>query len=105
MARMMVKELYLVTADIPDNERFGVISQMRRAAISIPSNIAEGCGRGTNKDLSRFLDMSLGSLCEIETLCYLCEDLDFIAVEKIEFIVKRTEEIRKMTIGFQKTLK
>ena len=103
-SRSLVKSIYLATNDFPKNEMFGLISQIRRAAISIPSNIAEGCGRTTNKELSRFLDISIGSICEIETQLYLAFDFKFISKENAKALIDEIVEIRKMIIGFQKTL-
>ncbi len=64
------KEIFTVTQSFPSEEKFGMISQMRRCAVSIPSNIAEGSGRTSNREFSRFLDISLGSAYEIETQFY-----------------------------------
>ncbi|MGB1218068.1 MAG: four helix bundle protein, partial [Saprospiraceae bacterium] len=66
-ARLLVKEIYLMTESFPKSEMFGLTSQMRRAAVSIPSNIAEGCGRGTIPQFKQFLDISYASSCELET--------------------------------------
>ena len=79
-SRSLVKVIYLATNDFLKDKIFGLTAQIRRAAISIPSNIAEGCGRNTNKDLSRFLDISIGSICEVETQLYLAFDLEFISL-------------------------
>ena len=103
-SRSLVKAIYLATNDFPKNEMFGLTAQIRRAGISIPSNIAEGCGRNTNKDLSRFLDISIGSICEVETQLYLAFDLEFISKEKAKILIDEIIEIRKMIIGFQRKL-
>ena len=63
----LAKSVYQLTRDFPDEEKFGLITQMRRCAVSIPSNIAEGSARSTEKDFSRFLSISLGSYFELET--------------------------------------
>ena len=70
---------------------------MRRCSVSIPSNIAEGCGRGINPQLIHFLDISIGSLCELETQLYLSYDMTFITKEKKENLLNEIIEIRKMT--------
>lgn len=67
----MVADVYLVTAEFPADERFGFISQMRRCAVSIPSNIAEGAGRKTRKDFAHFISIALGSAYELGTQCLL----------------------------------
>ncbi len=104
-SRLLVKSVYIILKLFPETEKFGLVSQLKRAVISVPSNISEGCGRRTNKDLSRFLDIAVGSLCEIETQLYLAQDLSFISNEQTDIILNETIEIRKMIIGFQNTLK
>ena len=69
--RELVSEIYTLTKSLPKDEQYGLISQMRRAAISIPSNIAEGSGKGSDKEFCRFLDITNGSACELETQIYL----------------------------------
>jgi four helix bundle protein len=88
-SRVLVKNVYLVLEDFPKTEIYGLVSQLKRCAISVPSNIAEGCGRRTNKDLNRFLDIANGSLCELETQICLANDLDFITIQKMEEIQKK----------------
>lgn len=68
----------MITTTFPSEEKYGLTSQLKRAAISVPSNIAEGCCRGTNKSLQHFLDISYGSLNEIETQLLLSIDLDLL---------------------------
>ena len=74
----LAKQTYSATATLPDSERFGLTSQMRRSAVSIPSNIAEGFGRESTTDLLRFLRMSRGSLFELQTQFRLAADLEFM---------------------------
>ena len=74
-ARELVKEEYLLTANFPVGERFGLVSQMDRAVVSVPSNIAEGYGRATTQDYLHFLRIARGSACELETQLVLAEDL------------------------------
>jgi len=76
-ARFLVKEVYCFTKELPDSEKFGLISQINRCSISIPANIAEGCAKSSNKDFGRFLQISLGSLYELESHITLCQDLEF----------------------------
>ena len=104
-SRTLVKQIYLITRDFPSDEKYGITSQIRRAAISIPSNIAEGCGRKSEKGLSNFLDMAIGSNCELETQFYLANDLGFINQQKMANLSDEIRQIRRMIIGYQKTLK
>ncbi len=101
----LVKMIYKATKPFPKEEMFGLTSQMRRAAVSTPSNIAEGCGRKSIPDLSRFLDMSLGSLCELETQIYISHDLDFLPKNEMDNLVSETEQIRRMIASYQTKLK
>ena len=100
----MVKDVYLNTRSFPPEEKFGLTSQIRRCAVSVPSNIAEGCGRGTNAQLHHFLDISIGSLCELETQMYLACDLNFISQNKSKKIINEITIIRKMTSSFKKNI-
>ena len=102
--RSFVKEIYLTVSKFPPEERYALTSQMKRAAISIPSNIAEGAGRGTEKDFARFLDISNGSAFELETQIYLAFDLEFINKVKLNNLIEKIEEIEKMIYGFKKIL-
>ena len=77
-SRVFCKEIYIVTTQFPDTEKFGLINQLRRASVSIPSNIAEGASRKSNKDFSRFLEIALGSCYEIETQLLISNDLGFL---------------------------
>jgi len=79
LSRIFCKNIYINTAAFPEDEKFGLISQLRRASVSIPSNIAEGASRKSNKDFSRFLEIALGSCYEIETQLLISNDLNFIS--------------------------
>ena len=100
-SRKLVKEIYSITKSFPSEEKFGLTSQIRRCAVSVPSNIAEGCGRGTTPQLIHFLDVSIGSLCELETQIYLSYDLAFISRERTKELSKEVTEIRRMTQSFR----
>ena len=102
--RVLVNEIYQVTKLFPKEELFGLTSQMRRASVSIPSNIAEGCGRDTNKQLSYFIEIAIGSSCELETQVYLAFDLNYISEIKMNEFVQNITEQRKMMVSFRKTL-
>ncbi len=102
-SRAFVKSIYETTKAFPVDEKFGLTSQIRRAAVSIPSNIAEGCGRQTEKELKRFLDIALGSACEVETQIFLSNDLDFISNEKFTALIDEITQIRKMIAGYKRS--
>lgn len=76
MSRVFCSEVYEVTTSFPDKEKFGLTNQLRRASISVPSNIAEGSSRKSNKDLSRFLEIAIGSMYEMQTQLLIALDLD-----------------------------
>lgn len=102
--RALVKEIYLVTNKFPNEELFGTTSQMRRCAVSIPANIAEGFRRNSDADLNRFMDIANGSAFELETLNILSFDLDFISHEEFEYFDKKIIEVQKMIFGFKQNL-
>ena len=94
-ARSLVKEVYLLTAGFPVGERFGLVSQMDRSAVSIPSNIAEGYGRATTQDYLHFLRIARGSAYELETQLVLAEDLGLCTEERgSRVLALLQEEIR-----------
>ena len=97
-SRKLVKNTYLTTKTFPSEEKFGLVSQMNRSAVSIPSNIAEGCGRGTDAQLVHFLDIAIGSNCELETQFYLAFDIGFISEEVLNKFTDEISQIRRMTI-------
>jgi len=99
-ARKLVNVIYDLTKTFPKEEQFGLISQMRRCAISIPSNIAEGCGRNHKKDSLQFFFISRGSLYELETQLYLSFDQRFIIDSGLEEILLQLELVRKLLNGF-----
>jgi four helix bundle protein len=104
LARQLVKQVYLITQNYPREELFGLSSQMRRAAVSIPSNIAEGCGRGTDKQLAHFIDIAIGSSCELETQIYLSLDLGYITEEQYQGLNEELIIQRKMMLRFKGVL-
>jgi four helix bundle protein len=104
-SRLFCSEIYTVTANFPDSEKFGITNQLRRASVSIPSNIAEGSSRNSNKDFSRFLEIAIGSAYEIETQLLISADLEFLKDDKLEILINRLDEIIKMTSKFKTTLK
>jgi len=93
---LLVQEIYIKTRDFSENEKFGLVSQMRRASVSIPSNIAEGWGRKTTKDYVKFLHISLGSLYELETQVIICENINLIDNNNLKEIHQFIKDISKM---------
>ncbi|WP_199140914.1 four helix bundle protein [Pedobacter sp. ASV12] len=101
-ARVLSKEIYLVSANFPGEEKFGLTSQIRRAAVSVPSNIAEGCGRNHPKDSIQFFFVARGSIYEIETQLYLAFDLGFMSEAFLATLLSKLETTRKLLHGFIK---
>ena len=101
LAMDIVVDVYKITADLPKEEKFGLTSQIRRAAISIPSNIAEGAGRGSDKEFSHFLKVALGSVFELETQLLVAQKLKFIKNETLfSNIMNQITEETKMINSF-----
>lgn len=101
----LATEIYKITSDFPTEEKYGLISQMRKCAVSIPSNIAEGAGRSSDKEYRRFLDIAYGSAYELETQIFISFNLDFIEKESFQVLTKEIDEIQKMIFSFSKQLK
>jgi len=104
-ARVLVKEVYQTISLFPEDEKYGLISQIRRASVSIPANIAEGAGRNTDADFGRFLDIANGSCFELETLLILAVDLDYLSKSEYDKILKDIEEIQKMIYSLRNKIK
>ena len=100
----LVTETYLKSKDFPKEEIYGLTSQIRRSAVSIPSNIAEGCGRKTSKDFSNFLGIALGSAFEFETQLIICKNLEFISENDFMNLESEVNHIQNMIIKLQSTL-
>ena len=103
-SRYLVKEVFLLTRDFPAEEKFGLISQTLRSAYSIPSNIAEGSRRSSNKEFYRSLDIALGSAFELETQLILASDVNYISENDLEKIQKLLQEVQKMIYSFKTNL-
>lgn len=98
-------KVYQATKSFPKEELFGLTSQMRRAASSIPANIAEGCGRDGDPELKRFLTISLGSASELDYFILLATELGYLEAKTAHPMASEILEIRKMLGGFVKKLK
>ena len=100
----LVTKIYKVTALFPDEEKFGLVSQMRRAAVSIPSNIAEGAGRSSGKQFAYFLDVAQGSIAELETQILISRNLRFLSSSQVEPLLHEMGEISRMVLGLKRSL-
>jgi four helix bundle protein len=98
-AQGLTVRIYSVTTKFPKEEVYGLTAQMRRAAVSVPSNIAEGCGRGTSPATIAFLFISRGSLYEIETQCLIASTLGYLPKEELQDILKHIESCKKLING------
>ncbi len=94
-----VKEMYVVTNGFPPAEIYGLTNQMRRAAVSIPSNIAEGQGRNSSKEFRQFLAISLGSTAELETQLIISNNIGYIEGGELNNLLEKLDRIRKMIKG------
>ncbi|MDP3058018.1 MAG: four helix bundle protein [bacterium] len=95
-ARKLAKEIYMLTDAFPANEMYGITGQMRRAAVSVMSNIVEGQGRFSKQEFVRFLFIARGSLMEVNSLCILAGDLELISSVELEYISGHCDKIGKM---------
>ena len=100
-----VTTTYSFTKLFPDDERFGLISQMRRAAVSISSNIAEGSARNSDIEFKRFLEIALGSAFELETQLIVSAEMNYLNIEKFNEYLSELQEIQKMINSFINKLK
>ncbi|MBD0779383.1 four helix bundle protein [Maribacter sp. ANRC-HE7] len=93
----LVKQIYILYENLPNEEKFGLRAQITRAAVSVPSNIAEGCSRNSEIEFKRFLEIAIGSLFEIETHLLIFKELCLIAPENLEPILVSITKEEKMT--------
>ncbi len=98
--RLLTSMIYTLTKSFPKDELFGLSSQMRRAAVSIPSNIAEGCGRQTHRDTLQFLFIARGSLYELETQLYVALDQQYLSSTVCDEILLSITNCKKLLHGF-----
>lgn len=98
-------EVYGITRLFPKEELYGLTSQIRRSSSSVPTNIAEGCGRGSDADFKRFLQIAFGSASETEYLLLLSKDLKYAGIMEVDALSKNVEEIKKMLSSLIKKIK
>lgn len=103
-SRDLVKLTYQLTNAFPKNQQFSLVNQMQRAAVSIPSNIAEGAGRNSDKEFVHFLDIANGSAFELENQVFLSFDLGYLKKEVLDSLVAEIKEIQKMIHKFRNNL-
>ncbi len=97
-------DVYQALANMPNDERYGLSSQIKRSAVSIPSNIAEGAGRDTNSQFSYFLNIAYGSSYELQTQLIISERLNFISSEVNESLLNKLNEVQKMVYVFKENI-
>ena len=102
-AHLLTLDIYKLTASFPREERYGLTSQMRRSAVSVPSNLAEGCGRGSDAD--RFMQIAMGSASELEYQILLAHDLRFLKEADYSQGTSQVQEVKRMLSAFLKKLK
>lgn len=103
-AVVLATEVYKLTQNFPDEEKYGLISQLRRCVVSISSNIAEGAGRNTDKDFKPFLSIAYGSSYELETQIIIAANLEFLEKSECEELCSEISELQKMIYSFSKKL-
>ena len=101
----IVDDIYGYTKNFPKNEIFGLSNQIQRAAVSIPSNIAEGASRESESDFARFLEIALGSACEVETQIVIAHRRNYISSQENQNILTKLHSIEKQLAGLIKTLR
>ncbi|MHC0441454.1 four helix bundle protein [Flavobacterium sp. 3-210] len=101
----LVENVYKVCAELPSDKKFNLISQIKRCAVSIPSNIAEGSGRNSNNEFAHFLGIANGSTYELITQLMISKRLKLIAEEKISTIINELVEVSNMNFALQRSLK
>ncbi len=104
-SHQLTLRIYRITRQFPSEERYGLIAQMRRSGSSIPTNIAEGCGRNSEADFARFLDHSMGSASELEYQLILSHDLGYLPADQFAEISSELIEIKRMINAFLQKLR
>ena len=104
LAMELAEEIYKLCTEFTKHEIYGLTSQLQRAAVSVPSNIAEGQARNSSKELNQFLGIARGSLAELETQIMLAQRLGYLTTEKMNPALEKAEEIGKMLKGLQKSI-
>lgn len=103
-ARLLVKSVYVLTFQFTSDEKYGMSSLLRRAVVSIASNIAEGAGRMSGQDFARFIDIANGSAFEVECQLILCGDLGLISGGEVDKHVEKVKEVQRLLFGLKRKL-
>lgn len=104
-AMELCKAVYLVVAGFPAEERYGLSAQIKRCSVSIPSNIAEGAGRNTNKTFNYFLGIAYGSSCELSTQLELAKHFEMLNEDEFQLLEKQINDVQKMIYKLSEKLK
>jgi len=104
LSKELAKDIYEITSLWPQDERYGLTQQLRRSAVSVMSNIAEGSGRRSTQEFIRFINIASGSLCEAESQLLLAKDLGYISSDSLNIIIAKADRISKMLYSLQKSL-
>lgn len=102
--RELTLDVYRLTRSFPKTESYGLTAQIRRSAVSIPANIAEGAGRSSRKDYARFLDIALGSANELESHLLLAKDLGLLSTDNLRTLIESDIEIRRMLLKLRRSV-
>jgi four helix bundle protein len=100
-----VKDVYLITVKFPGREIYGLTNQIRRAAVSIPANIAEGQGRHSAREFRQFLGFALGSISELETHLIICQKIEYLSQDELDPLLIKLDDFRKMLKSLSNRLK
>ena len=100
----LARRIYELTSSFPANEKYGIVSQMTRAAVSIPSNIAEGAGRNTPKEFVNFLSIAIGSLFELHTQIVICEQIGYFDAETVKQLEIQTYSLQQQLSAFKQRI-
>jgi four helix bundle protein len=104
-AHGLTLEVYRITKRFPDDERFGLVTQLRRSTASVAANLAEGCGRGSEQDFGRFVQIAIGSSTEVEYHILLAKDLGYIPAVDFESLTSSIQEVKRMLTSLLKTVR
>lgn len=101
----LVKAIYAATSEFPREEIFGLSSQLKRASVSVPSNIAEGQGRYSTKEFIKHLSIAYGSLMEVETQVMIAQSLNFVSIDKMNSLLEKAAEVGRLINGLTRSLR